>query len=216
MTVAVITGLAAEAAIARRLGLPVGAGGGTPWGAELEAERLVAGGATALISFGLAGGLDPDFKAGDVVVPIAVVEAGRIRPTDAALSDRLGGWYGGMLLAGSDIAATAADKAALWKTTLCGAIDLESGAVARVAERHAIPFAVLRAICDPAARDLPPAALLALDEKGAVTVARVALSLALRPLQIPELIALGRDAARARAALVRRVDQVRAAFGSVL
>jgi adenosylhomocysteine nucleosidase len=208
LTPGIVTGLTAEATIARRLGVPVQAGGGTPWGAEQAAERLVANGATALISFGLAGGLDADFRAGDVIVPIAVVEAGRIRPTNAALSEQLGGWSGGMLHAGSEIAVSAEDKAALARTTLCGSIDLESGAVARVAERHGIPFAVLRAICDPAVRDLPPAALAALNEKGAIAAGRVALSILRNPLQIPGLIVLGRDAGRARQALIRRVDQI--------
>lgn len=216
MTTAIVTGLTAEATIARRFGVPVEAGGGTPWGAEQAAERLVAAGATALISFGLAGGLDPDFRAGDIIVPIAVVEAGRIRPTNAALSERLGGWYGGMLHAGANIAVSAEEKAALAKTTLCGTIDLESGAVARVAERHGIPFAVLRAVCDPAGSDLPPAALAALNEKGAIAVARVALSILRNPLQIPGLIALGRDAAMARRALVGRVDEIVSRLGLVL
>ena len=210
-----VTGLAAEARIALPLGRVI-AGGGTPWGAEQAAEKLVAEGSTALISFGLAGGLDPEFRPGAVIVPIAVVEAGRIRPTNAALSERLGGWFGGMLCAGSEIAATAADKAALAKASLCGAIDLESGAVARVAERHGIPFAVLRAICDPAERDLPPAALAALDAKGAIAFARVAASILGNPLQLPGLIALARDAARARRALVRRVDEIGVGFRSVL
>ncbi len=215
MKPAVVTGLTAEAHIAKLLGWPVAAGGGMPWGAEQAAERLVAEGATALVSFGLAGGLDPDFRPGAIIVPIAVVEAGRIRPTNAALSDRLGGWFGGMLHAGSEIVARADAKAALAKSTLCGAIDLESGAVARVAERHGIPFAVLRAICDPAERNLPPAALATLNANGAIAVGALAVSILARPWQIPGLIALGRDAARARRALVGRVDQIRL-LGSVL
>jgi len=204
----IITGLTAEAAIAAKLGVPVRAGGGTPWGAEQAAEALVAQGATALLSFGLAGGLNPEFKAGDIIVPMAVVEAGRIRPTNAALSVKIGGWFGGMLYAGDEIAVSAADKHALGHATLCSAIDLESGAVARVAERHNLPFAVLRAICDPAWRDLPPAALAALNAKGAIAASRIALSILANPLQIPALIALGRDAGRARQALIRRVFEL--------
>jgi adenosylhomocysteine nucleosidase len=206
--IAIITGLTAEATIAAKLGVPVKAGGGTPWGAEQAAEALVAEGATALLSFGLAGGLDPHFKAGDIMVPMAVVEADRIRPTNAALSEKIGGWFGGMLYAGSEIAVTRDDKAALTQSTLCSAIDLESGAVARVAERHNIPFAVLRAICDPADRDLPPAAVAGLNAKGAIAASRIALSILANPLQIPALIALGRDAGRARQALVRRVFEL--------
>jgi len=216
LTIAVITGLTVEADIARLLGIPVAAGGGTPWGAEQQAERLVAEGATALVSFGLAGGLDLDLRPGALFVPIAVVEAGRIRPTNAELSERLGGWTGGMLLATAEIVVTANEKATLARTTLCAAVDLESGAVARVAERHGIPFAVLRAICDPAERDLPPAALAALNEKGAIAVTRVALSVVSNPLQIPGLIALGRDAGRARRALVGRVNQIGVGLRGVL
>jgi adenosylhomocysteine nucleosidase len=208
LTVGIVTGLTAEAKIAHALGVPVKAGGGTPWGAEVAAERLVAEGATSLISFGLAGGLDPDFRPGMIIVPLAVVEAGRIRPTNARLGMALGGVSAGMLAAEAEIVVTAAEKYALGRSTLCGAVDLESGAVARVAERHGIPFAVLRAICDPADRDLPPAALAALNEKGAIAIARVALSILRHPGQIPDLIALGRDAARARKALIRRVFEL--------
>ena len=202
MTIAVVTGLTAEADIARRLGIPVAAGGGTPWGAEQQAERLVAEGATALISFGLAGGLDADLRPGALFVPIAVVEAGRIRPTNAALSERLGGWTGGMLLATAEIVVTAQDKAELERTTLCCAVDLESGAVARVAERHGIPFAVLRAICDPAERTLPPAALVALDRKGGIGLIRVIDSVLRQPCQLRSLVRLAQDAQRARRALL--------------
>ncbi len=208
MTIAMITGLVAEARIAEKLGVPVEAGGGTPWGAELAAEKLVAQGATALVSFGFAGGLDPDFRPGLIVVPLAVVEAGRIRPTNAKLAETLGGWFGGMLAAEAEIVTLAAEKYALGRATLCGSVDLESGAIARVAERHGIPFAVLRAICDPADRDLPPAASVALNEKGAIAARRVAFSILRSPAQIPGLIALGRDAARARSALVRRVFEL--------
>lgn len=204
----IITGLTAEARIAKPLGGLVQAGGGTPWGAELAAEAVVAQGATALLSFGLAGGLDPDFPAGMVLVPIAVVEAGRIRATDRRLSERLGGFAGGMICAESEIVVRAEDKCRLARSSLCGAVDLESGAVARVAERHGIAFAVLRAVCDPAGRDLPPAAVAALDAKGAIAGWRIALSILRNPAQLPGLIALARDAGRAKRALVRRVFEL--------
>ena len=74
--------------------------------------------------------------------------------------------------------------------------------MARVAARHHLPFAVLRAICDPAERDLPPAALVALDQAGAIGLWRVLVSLARAPQQLPGLLALARDAAAARRALL--------------
>ena len=209
--IGIIVGMAAEAHIARVLGCPIEIGGGTPPGAEVAAEKLVAQGASAIISFGLAGGLDPAVKAGDLIVPIAVVEHGQTYQTDAVLSDALGGWFGGLLLAGQAIAADSPAKAFLWRATRACAIDLESGAVARVAARHGIPFAVLRAVCDPAGRALPPAAILALDERegrGTIGLLRVARSLLVTPGQLGALIALARDAKRARAALVGRVGDI--------
>ena len=82
-------------------------------------------------------------------------------------------------------------------------LDLESGAVARIAQAYELPFVVVRAICDPAERDLPPAALVALDPDGEIGLLPVMRSLMRQPGQIIELLTLARDAALARRALVR-------------
>jgi len=198
----IVTGLAAEARIARGLGT-VAVGGGFPTGAEAAAQWLVAQGATALLSFGLAGGLDPALRPGRLFVPAAVLEAGRAYPTDAALLARFGLVAHGVLLAGDAVVAEATAKDALWRATGAQAIDLESGAVASTAAVHGLPFAVVRAVCDPAERSLPPAALLALDGGGAVGLWRVLRSVALGPGQAPGLLALARDAGRAQETLVR-------------
>jgi adenosylhomocysteine nucleosidase len=191
----------AEARIARSLG-EVEAGGGLPAGAEAAAERLAARNVTGLISFGLAGGLDPALSPGDVVIPEAVLEGATLYPTDAGLALGFGGANAKLMLAGQAVVAEAAEKGRLFASTGASAVDLESGAVARVARRHNLPFAVLRAICDPAERDLPPAALIALDAAGSIGLLRVLASVFRRPDQIPALIRLGQDAKRARGALI--------------
>ncbi len=71
-----------------------------------------------------------------------------------------------------------------------------------------MPFAVLRAICDPAERSLPAVALAALDARGVIGVWRVITSLTARPGQLPALLALAVDAAAARRSLVERVRQI--------
>ena len=68
MALAVVTGLEAEARIARRAGLDALAAGGGPGAATRAADDLVRRGATALLSFGIAGGLDPALRTGTVVV----------------------------------------------------------------------------------------------------------------------------------------------------
>ena len=204
----VVTGLQAEARLAAPLG-PAEAGGGHPEGAAAAAERLVARGASALLSFGLCGGLDPALPPGALVVPRAVIAGGRHYATDRALSAALGGWSADALLAGEATAADAAGKRQQFAATGAAAIDLESGAVAAVAARAGLPFAALRAVCDPAGLTLPPAALVALDPAGGISVWSLVQSLLRHPAQVSALIGLARAAATARAALIGRVGDIR-------
>lgn len=210
MRLGFVVGLEAEARIATRFGFTARAGGGMPPGAAEAASRLVADGAAGLVSFGLAGGLDPALRPGMVVIPDRVLSGGEMFAVDAALAARFGGSTGHCLLAGSTIAAGAAAKRALLTATGAQAIDLESGSVARIAASHGLPFAVVRAICDPAERDLPPAALVALDRAGAIGLLAVLRSVLRRPGQIPGLLALARDAARARQGLLLALEQTAA------
>ena len=207
----IVVGLTAEARIARRTGWPVEVGGGTPSGAAMAAERLIAQGVSGLVSFGLAGGLSPLLLAGQIIVPSSVDVEGQVLEADPGLAHRLGGLSGHVLLAGRGIAATAAEKQVVHVVSAADAIDLESGAVALAAARHGVPFAILRAICDPAHRDLPPAALVALDSGGAIGFVRVLVSVLSHPGQIRALIRLAGDAAAARRTLMDRADWIRRA-----
>ena len=204
----IVVGLAAEARLARGLGCEVAIGGGGAAGAAAAAERLVARGARGLISFGLAGGLSAELTAGAVIVAEGVVDLdGTRRPADAALSARFGparGW----LLAASDIIATRAEKRLAWERWGAAAVDLESGAVAVAAARHDLPFAALRAVCDPADRDLPPAAVTALDAAGRILPLALLRSLIRVPGPLPALVALGREANKARQALLAQVAAI--------
>jgi adenosylhomocysteine nucleosidase len=140
MPLGIVVGRRGEARIARRIG-EIAIGGGQ---SEAAAERLVAGGATALLSLGLAEALDPNLGVGDVVVPVAVLDGGRRCFTDEDLCRALGGATVGLLLAG--VASEAGRSGA-------SAADPDSGGVARVALRHRLPFAVVRAVAIPARRD---------------------------------------------------------------
>jgi adenosylhomocysteine nucleosidase len=203
--IGVVVGLAAEARIARRLGWLVAIGGGTAAGAENAAQRLVNEGAEALVSFGLAGGLDRALRPGALIVPSAVLARDERYATDPALSRVLGGMTPHHVLGADAIVASAKEKRRFRDRTGAAAVDLESGAVARLAALHGLPFAVLRAICDPADGTLPPAAVAALDTRGAVHVWRVLGSVAAQPQQIPALLALAADAVAARRSLLGRV-----------
>jgi adenosylhomocysteine nucleosidase len=200
--------MASEARIARRLGWRVAIGGGSAAGADIAARQLIESGVRALISLGLAGGLDPVLRPGTVIVPSAVIDGEEQYPTDPRLARLLGGATPHVLLAMETIVASTTEKQRLHDTTGAAAIDLESGAVARAAAAHGIPFAALRVTCDPAQRSLPPAALAALDSQGAIALRRVLASVLGQPSQIPALLALARESAAARRSLLARVRQI--------
>ncbi len=165
----------------------------------MAARALLDAGATSLVSFGLAGGLDPALRPGDLVIADRVLVGGDSFVAATAWPGC--GGAAGSVLASDTVVAEAAEKRRLWQATGAVAVDMESGAVARAAEAAGVPFCVVRAICDPAWRSLPPAALVALDAAGGVGLWRVLGSVLRRPGQVGALLALGRDAAAARRSL---------------
>ena len=154
------------------------------------------------MSFGLAGGLDPGLRPGVVIVARDVLLDGARFAADVALGAAFGGITGQTVLAGTAVVADAVAKRALFAATGAQVVDLESGAVVAVARGYGLPFAVVRAVCDPAERDLPPAALVALGSDGGIGLMAVVGSVVRRPGQIAGLLALGRDAFLARRGLV--------------
>jgi adenosylhomocysteine nucleosidase len=210
MKVAAITGLEAEARIARRAGLKAAASGGVAARTLALAEAFLADGADALLSFGIAGALAPSLLPGTLLLPRwvrdetrlgrAVDEAWRVRVmarlAAAGLHAEEGAIYGA-----AEAAVSPDVKALLFQMAGVIAIDLESHLVARVAAAGKRPFLVLRAVADPAARALPPAAVNGLNENGAPALGRVLLSVLREPAQIPALIRLAGDTRRALFAL---------------
>lgn len=209
MATGAVTGLAAEARIARQAGLVAAAGAGTPDGTEHAIRSLIEQGVPGLVSFGIAGGLAPNLASGTLIAPAAVRgldgEAHWVdvqwhaRLTRAAHAAGVPLVVGG-ILGGEKIAASVSEKARLHHATHAIAVDLESHRVARAAERARIPFLVFRVIADGADRDLPPAALVPLTKSGHPSL-RVLGSIAGRPGQISALLMLAREARAALDAL---------------
>ncbi len=80
---------------------------------------------------------------------------------------------------------------------------MESLIAGRFAREHGAPFAILRAVADPAERELPPLAATATDSEGRVNARAVIAGLLRSPRQIAELGPLMRDSRAAFAALER-------------
>lgn len=211
MTVLVATGLRKEAAILGGPGVTVVAGGGDGARLERELEAAVAD-ATMVLSCGLAGALAPGLKAGDLVLGERF--PGESRGTDVVemLREQLAGAHIGSIIGSDTIVASVAEKQALYAETNALAVDMESHIAARVAARHGLPFAIVRAISDTADHTLPPAALVGMRPDGSMALGAVLASLARNPGQLPALIRTGSDAGRAFAAL-RRVRDVLGRLG---
>ena len=179
---------------------------GIGWSAASEsASRLVGAGARALISWGVAGGLDPALAAGTLVLPREVLVA------DGARFEVDGDWHrrltaalpatqpmsAGALLTAREPIGSRVEKAAAFRTTTAVAVDMESGAIAAIAVSHRLPFLAVRAIVDTAGDSLPGSLLAAATASGAPRLGRWFVSLLRSPTDIALLIRL---AARFRAA----------------
>lgn len=150
---------------------------------------------SGVLSFGLCGGLDPALRVGDLV--IGGGNAGWLDELAAALP----GAVRGEVIGSDDIVGSAAAKTALRAKTGAIAVDMESHIVAEAAVRAGVPFAILRAVSDPADRTLPRAAQAGFNPDGSVNIPAVLAALLRRPGELPALLQTARDAAKAFAAL---------------
>jgi adenosylhomocysteine nucleosidase len=211
--VVVVTGLLAEARLAQPGGGRVIAAGADPARLESELGRAIADGAEAILSFGLAAGLQAGRGPGTLVVPAEIVSGNNRYSTDARWSERMRAALGQadrQPLAGVDSPLIRpVDKAQLHKATGAVAADMESHFAASMAARARRPFAALRVISDPAEQGLPPAAVVGMKPDGRVNLAAVLASLLRHPGQLPEL---ARVATEVRTAM-QVLGQCRATLG---
>jgi nucleoside phosphorylase len=177
--------------------------------ATVAAQRLIDAGVTSLVSWGLAGGLDPRLCAGTICLPEVVVAFDGTRfSTDhhrrelvaAAIIARRA-TVSGTLLASERSIDDVAGKAAAFRDTSAVAVDMESLAIARVAAGRGLPFIAIRVIVDTAA-DTLPAVVLAASSEGRVHMVRLLEGLARSPRDLAPLLRLALRYRAARQALV--------------
>jgi len=164
------------------------------------AQSLLDAGATALLSWGTAGGLDPALGAGTLVLPQHVIGADHsVFPVDSEWRKRLQGRVAGhvatssgFLLESLSVITCLSQKQALAKRAGAAAVDMESAAVAQAAHQAGVPFMAIRVIADHATTTVPSSALSAVDAYGRLQVLPLVTSLLAHPAELHALITLGR------------------------
>jgi len=211
--IGVVTGLGVEAEILKPFeekGLVrIGVAGASEEKAEALAREMAREGARALISFGICGGLVPQVKIGDLVLADAVhhhrghdwatEESWREAMLEAVVAiPRHPRVHVGRLTGSSVIVDQPTAKRALAHKCDAIAVDMESHAVAAVADELRLPLLVVRTCSDTVDHHLPIEVLHAISADGSYGVLPATKVLARKPWWIPPLVRL---ALRTRKAL---------------
>mgnify|MGYP001828063893 CR=1 FL=1 len=183
--------------------------------ARQAAQALIDANVDALVSWGVAGALDPGLVSGDTLLPEAVRdEAQHIYPVNdawhASLKTRLDHQHvyaDGTLLSTQAMQNDERQKSDLYQATKARAIDMESAAVASTALDANKPYVVVRTIFDTSSMRIPASSTNATDQYGQVSIPKLAKGLIMKPaelLQYPQMIA---SFAQARRSLQRIVER---------
>ena len=203
--VLIVTGLVQEARIAAGPGMTVICSSSDPQ--QLRALLTVFDPSTirGVISFGVAGGLDPTLKSGDVVVATEVLAGDTRWLAGLPLNEQMIASVAlgrrrvvrGCLAGVEKVVAARSVKAALRSATGAAAVDMESHIAAAYAAEAGLPFAALRVIAAPASRALPALAVAAIKPNGDIDVRTVLRGVARNPLTLRSLVSTGIDFNRA-------------------
>jgi adenosylhomocysteine nucleosidase len=220
----IVTGLYSEARIAAGAGMTVICSSSDPMQLRAQLDAFDHTSVRGIVSFGIAGGLDPSLNAGDLVVASEIMAGGQRFPTARALSEALVEGtnigrrriVGGTIVGAEEIILDPRDKVVLYKKTGATAVDMESHIAAAYAASAGLPFAALRVINDPASRSLPTLALNALKPNGDICPRKVLRGVARKPSMIPALMRTAHDFNRAIATLRRARSLLLASGGGLV
>ncbi len=185
-----------------------------PDSAETAARRLFEETPiAAALSLGVAGGLNPQVRTGDLIVGDQVILRRNARqgshrekssglerfPCDSGLQDAamtvLRRWdsrhYLGPILTVDRIVLTADEKRRLAAESGAMALDMESAAIASAASARSIPFLAVRGVLDAIDEDLAIGFDQFLDERGEPRPLPLMRYLIMHPFTLPHLVGLG-------------------------
>ncbi len=174
--------------------------------AVMATKWLIAKKVRALVSLGMAGGLDPTLQAGDTVFGEVIYQdqgghyqkvwegtPGHMRVIRERFRNRGIKGCGGGIVSVKSPALSGSAKKKLHVETGALATDMETGSVAMAAAESSVPFFAFRTICDPADREVGVLFFHCLDADGRIKISRIVPALLRNPLLISDLMILKKD-----------------------
>lgn len=177
--------------------------------AQAAAHLLISRGVDALVSWGVAGGLAPNIRSGQLVLPNKIIDQkNNVFPVNSAWRDQLQQQLekhlpvmDGVLLQAEQMITTVADKQQLFQQSQAVAVDMESAAIAAVAEQAKLPFIAVRSVTDAADCSLPLWMQQSLALSGEVKIGALISKLYYHPPRLIALMQMSRDFSAATSTL---------------
>jgi nucleoside phosphorylase len=186
--------------------------------AALEVSKIAWGAPDSVefcISSGLAGGLQPEFQIGQMLVARSIMaervpagRAGRMLVGSAPLvsfAEDCGATVVGCFYSSERAVSLAEEKRQL--SSSADAVEMESFAVLSRARANGVPGVAIRCVSDRVDEDMPLDMNEVFKENGSVSIPRVLGLVALRPHSIPGLVKLGQNSKRAAESLTAFLDR---------
>jgi hypothetical protein len=139
-----------------------------------------------VLSCGFAGALDPKFKVGDVLFD---------EDPETGLGDALRplGAVPARFHCSDRVVVSAADKAALFRSTGADAVEMESSVIRALCRERGVPGATVRVISDAANEDLPLDFNVLMTAEQRISAAKLAGAILTSPRAVPRLMRLRRN-----------------------
>ena len=150
-----------------------------------------------IVMAGLAGGLDPQLRCGDVVIDEA---------SQSDVADSI--WRRGKFHSAASIIASPKEKGELFRATGALVVDMESDAARKLATEWSVPYLGIRAVLDCADEALDPALLRLTSPSGGVRAGAVVSQLLRRPTTVATLLRMQSRSAFALKNLSAAIAQI--------